>query len=262
MFALTISICSTHCGAIKADLRRQLPNVKSSHRCEAMARGLGFRTYASLLSRVATAPDVNSQVRGDLFLGYLVEHGVGVSSEPLYRACAKAALCAVAEQAPQLTSLGIGIGGPRRKTDGQWEDWQDRNAKFTRCREDLVADRSVEPFLASLALLGRVAPTATIRSGSGSYRLKHVAENYTCTYPEGGSLGPVYVPNGVFIAAALHAGFRMRTHYESLNAQFNISKRCIDDLDCETRPHGACAQDRRRKLEARRSWSRWGAYTH
>ena len=95
-----------------------------------------------------------------------------------------------------------------------------------------------------------VRPTKTIRKGTGSYRLKHIAENYACTYPEGEKLGPTYVTNGVLIAAALHAGFRMKTYvdergYDCVNVSFNMSKPCLDDLDCEIRPNGACAAHRR-----------------
>jgi hypothetical protein len=72
--------------------------------------------------------------------------------------------------------------------------------------------------------------TKTVRSGNGSYRLKHVAENYVCAYPEGEKLGPDYVPNGMLIAAALHMGFKYKTHvddlgYDTQNATFNMSRR-------------------------------------
>jgi hypothetical protein len=46
-----------------------------------------------------------------------------------------------------------------------------------------------------------------------SYGLKHVAEEEIC-----------YMPNGIFIAAAIAEGFRVkRVSYASPNAQFNIS---------------------------------------
>ena len=35
--------------------------------------------------------------------------------------------------------------------------------------------------------------------------------------------------------------------YFSLNVSFNMSKRRLEDLDCEIRPTGARAQDRRRR---------------
>jgi hypothetical protein len=151
---------------------------------------------------------------------------------------------------------GIGVGGPQRKSDGRWEDVREMNVKFVRAREQLVGDGAVEPFLASLAFLARVTPTKTIRRGTGSYWLKHVAENFTCTYPEGDELGPTYVPNGVFIAAALHSGFQIKTHpdalgYDDMNVSFNMSRPNLVNLDCEIRPNGAYAQDRCRRQEMR-----------
>lgn len=87
----------------------------------------------------------------------------------------------------------------------------------------------------------RVARTRTIRDGTGSYWVKHIAENFDCTYPEGEKLGPHYVPNGVLIAAALHVGFKTKSHhdelgYHSLNVTFNMSKSCLEDLDYVIRP--------------------------
>jgi hypothetical protein len=152
---------------------------------------------------------------------------------------------------------GIGVGPPQRKFDGKWEDWRDRNAKFVEARTELVSDSAIGAFLASLAFVARVTRTKTIRHSTGSYRLKHIAENFACTYPEGNQLGPVYVPNGVLIAAAIHAGFQYRSYvdefgYDNLNVSFNMSKPCIEDLDCEMRPNGAYAESRRYRAKTQR----------
>lgn len=87
--------------------------------------------------------------------------------------------------------------------------------------------------------------------------MKHIAENFKCTYPDGEKLGPHYVPNGVLIAAAIHAGFMTKSHfdelgYHTLNVTFNMSKPCLDDLDYEVRPDSGRSQDRRRDEERRR----------
>jgi hypothetical protein len=151
---------------------------------------------------------------------------------------------------------GIGAGQLQRKSDGTWEDWRDRQAKFAADREELLSGHAVEPFLLSLAFLSKVKSTKTIRQGTGSYWLKHIAENYHCTYPEGDSLGPQYVANGVLIAAAVHAGFRIKTYVDHLgydlpNVSFNMSTPLLLDLDCEIRPDCA-AQYQRRRQERRR----------
>ena len=258
MFTLNIPVTSAGLDALKADLTRTLPEVKSSHRCEAIARGLGFRTYAALLSTTRSPDPVIATVHGAAFSAYLAEHRFDVPPHPFYRAVGRVAICAVLEKMPKLTMWGIGVGEPRRKSDGKWESWPDLQAKFIARREELLSDHAVEPFLLSLAFLSRVKPTKTIRKGTGSYWLKHIAENYACTYPEGDKLGPQYVTNGVLIAAAVHAGFNTKTYvddsgYDSLNVSFNMSKPSLEDLDCEIRPNGARAQDRRRREERRKN---------
>lgn len=258
MFALSIPATSDRLDAIKAELTRTLHNVKSSHRCEAIARGLDFGTYASALTAMKAYTSGLRQVRGDRFAAYLADHGFSVSAKPFYAAAAKVALRDVAKSMPKLTMWGIGVGRPRRKSDGRLEDVREMNARFTGERAELVGDGAVEAFLASLAFLARVTPTKTIRKGTGSYWLKHIAENYVCIYPEGEALGPVYVSNGVLIAAALHAGFRIKTYvddfgYDEPNVNFNMSKPVLEDLDCEIRPDGTRAQERQRRQQMRTS---------
>jgi hypothetical protein len=235
----------------------QTSHVKSSHRCEAIARGLGFRTYASARAVAQSAIPNRVAAQGGQFVEYLAEHGFVVSAEPFYHALAKVALCDIAKMNPKLTIWGIGVGRPQRRVDGKWESWHDRNTKFVEARDELMSDSAVGPFLTSLAFVAKVKRTKTIRNGTGSYGLKHVAEKLSCTYPEGNSLGPQYLPNGVLIAAAIHAGFKYRSYVDELgydvpNVSFNMSKTCIEELDREIRPDGARAQDRRRRAEIRR----------
>ena len=159
-----------------------------------------------------------------------------------------------------MTLHGIGVGRPKRKEDGNWESAREHYGRVLQSREEFLGNDGIEQFLLSLAFVGRVEPTKTIRPGTGSYRLKHIAENYGCSYPEGGRLGPRYVSNGALIAAAVCAGFRYKTYiddlgYDSLNVNFNMSKSSLDDLDCQIRPDGACAQGRRFRAEHRHDWS-------
>jgi hypothetical protein len=162
----------------------------------------------------------------------LAEHGFNVGALPFYSAAVRVALRATLEKVPRLTMFGIGVGPPGRKPDGTWQTSDEVRATFVAERERLLSDYEVEPFLLSLAYLSRVKPTKTIRQGTSSYSLKHAAERFACTYPEGGKLGPQYVSNGVLIAAAVHAGFKMRTYvdnsgYDSLNVSFNMSRPSI-----------------------------------
>jgi stalled ribosome alternative rescue factor ArfA len=257
VFALAIAMPPDGLNAIKAELNRTLPDIKSSHRCEAIARGLGFRTYASAKANTQSATPDRMLARGRGFVDYLAEHGFVVPAKPFYHAVARVTLRHIGRMHPKLTMWGIGVGRPQRKADGKWENWEDRNARFVRAREELMSDSAVEPFLTSLAFVVKVERTKTIRKGTGSYRLKHIAENFPSTYPEGNRLGPQYVANGALIAAAIHAGFQYRSYvdefgYDDLNVNFNMSKPSIDELDCEIRPNGPHAQTRKRRAEIQR----------
>jgi hypothetical protein len=254
VFALKLTITKSGLLYLKAQLRQTLPRVKSSHRCKAIARGLGFRTYASLLSTIRSLGSVLVTADAAAFCKYLMEHGSDVPPRTFYIAVTPAAIRAVLEKVPKLTIRGIGLGEPRRKPDGKWETPNEWRATFITEQDALLSQ--VEPFLLSLAFLSKVKTTKTIRGGAGSYWIKHIAENYSCTYPEGDALGPQYVANGVLIAAAVHAGFNIKTHvgilgYDSLNVTFNMSKSSLIDLDCGVRPRGARAQERQHRLEQR-----------
>ena len=253
MFDLTIPLSADAVDGMKSTLTNSMPTVKSSHRCEALARGLGLRTYAALRARVASSGGASATADGHAFVSYLEEHGFEASAVPFYQACAIQALRNVCERVPQLTARGMGLGEPDRndKAVGGYQ------AEFDHVRDELFHDRYVESFLRSLCLVALIPATKTIRS-AGSYRLKHIAENLTCSYPTGEELGPDYVPNGALIAAAVHQGFQYKTFntmrgYLSLNVSFNMSKPVIDDLDCELRPTGGFASDRRRRSKQRRS---------
>lgn len=255
MFTLTIAVNAANLDTIKLALTRALPDVKSSHRCEAIARGLRFRTYASLLEAVRSGGEQVATADGSAFREYLASQDFNVTSPPFYRAVGLAALKSVAESYPRLTDIGIGVGPPRNR-GGYWQTAAEHQAMFAEGRADLVSEGSVEAFLLSLAFVQRVERTKTVRPATNSYWLKHIAENYTCSYPDGEELGPRYVSNGSLIAAAIYAGFQLKTSvddygYDSMNAGFNMSKASLYDLDCEIRPDGARANSRRERERQR-----------
>lgn len=265
MFNLRIHPDAANLDAVKRELRTKLPEVKSSHRCEALGRGLGFATYAAARTASTCATEAVTS-DGAAFQEYLRRHGFRVSPTVLHCAIARVAIANVVAANENLSVWGIGFGQPRRKSDGKWEDERDRYARFQQNRSELLSDYAVTPFLVSLALLENVTRTKTIRKGTGSYWVKHIAENFECTYPEGERLGPHYVPNGVLIAAAIHAGFLTKSRYDergyhSLNVTFNMSKPCLDDLDYVIRPDHGRSEDRRR-AEERRAMNRMLARRH
>src|SRR5262245_5857053 len=229
MFVLRISVTPPGVERMKAELTKSLPDLKSSHRVEALGRGLGFHTYAALRAATQSPTPTVAMVTGVLFSAYLKGHRFEADPAHLYRAAAHVAIQGVLDTVPKLHIHGIGFGRLQRNADGSRQTPQQQYAEFLERREECLGQHASEAFLRSLALLARVKPTKTIRLGTGSYRLKHVAENYVCTYPEGRTLGPDYVPNGMLIAAALHMGFKHKTHvddlgYDTQNASFNMSK--------------------------------------
>jgi hypothetical protein len=251
VFTLSLNLQLTDLEALKIDLGRSLPEVKSSHRCEAIARGFGFRTYAALLADMRSIGNIVVAAKGNAFRDYLFEHQFDVLPQSFYRAAARVAVRQVIENNPTLTRNGIGIGPRQHKSDGQRETPSEYHARFVEWRNELQLDIVMEEFLRSLAFLAQIEPTKTVRPDTSSYRLKHIAEKYKCNYPEGHQLGPSYVSNGALIAAAIHSGFNIKTYADSPNVNFNMSKKALDDLDCRLRSDGARAQDRQRRENAR-----------
>lgn len=231
---LRITVTRPTLDAIKADLTRALPTVKSSHRCEALARALGFNTYAA--ARAATKDGADAGRReadGRAFAAYLAAHGFTVDTIPFHLAAGRAAMVEVLAAEPSLTMAGMGIGDRERVGD-RWETGVERRARFDASRAKLLTDDGVEQFLRALACVSRIAPTKAFTGRHDSYGLKHIAEGLPCSYPEGQPLGPDYVSNGALIAAALHAGFRAKIYDDrglvSLNVSFNMSLRSLRDL--------------------------------
>ncbi|UMY18675.1 hypothetical protein MMB17_04935 [Methylobacterium organophilum] len=241
MFTLHIAITRPSVDAIKADLTKNLSEVKSSHRCEAMARAFGFRTYASILAATADGADAGRRkADGQLFAGYLVERGFAVDTSIFHRAVGRIALSEIMAREPQLNTGGIGAGD-RRRVNGLPETVDDRQRRVEDRRADFMSDYGVEEFLRALVFVKRVKLIKRIDRQAYSYELKHLAEKAMCTYPEGQQLGPHYVSNGALIAAAIYAGFTHRqidagARTPSLNANFNMSPRSIRELRAELRP--------------------------
>lgn len=250
MLLLKIRLSGVVHRKIKNELTKALPEIKSSHRAEVLARCLGFRTNAALLSVIDDEPTGFFDEKAAS--GYLEQRNQPVCLNPFRLAIGRAAISEATEKEHRLSELGIGNGPPKRNNDGTWESVREHFKRFREDRASLQSDDAVEQFLLCLAFLEQVPRTKTIRPGTGSYRLKHIAEKFPYRYFNGDELGPRYVQNGVFIAAGIHSGFQYRKFkdeygYDALNVTFNMSKKVIDDLDCELRPDGALAQGRRRR---------------
>lgn len=73
---MTILITMKHAQLIKKELGLSLPHIKSSHRAEAMARGLGWKTNAALRAALMCG-DADCRVSDDAFTSYLSRKGFG-----------------------------------------------------------------------------------------------------------------------------------------------------------------------------------------
>lgn len=227
---LTLDVIAT----VKRDLAELFPDVKSSHLTEAIARGFGFASHASLRAALNQSKQLLSDADGLQFSTFLKDRGHDTKAVFFWRAAARSAISEVMAREPHLSRWGYYVGRPKRKDDGKMETPTEHHARFLAERESLRSDVAVEEFLRGLVLVGQHAPTRTINPRSGSYGLKHRAEKLACTYPDGTRLGPTYVANGSLIIAAVHAGFSYKTHldelgYEGVNVTFNMSQTSLDD---------------------------------
>ena len=117
--SLSIPLTARAVEIMKAHLTRAIPHVKSSHRCEVLARGLGSSTYAAVLQVSAQEPSTHVTTDGDAFASYLSSRGFHVSSAHLLRAVGLVALHNVSLEHPRVTVWGIGIGEFQREQDGR-----------------------------------------------------------------------------------------------------------------------------------------------
>lgn len=246
---------------LKAGLRRTMPGLKSSYRTEALARGLGFPTHASLLARLKVDP-LTAVLNPGAFTAFLTERGVPSTAAALMRAAGHAIIAEVLERDERLHLFGWGRGSRERRGDGRIETVEERNWRFRDYRAQFRCDDAADQVLRSIALLSQVPATKTIRPDTDSYRLKHIAENLVCAFPDGEPLGPAYVTNGALIVAAAYLGFRYQTGQDPAgadwpNVTFNMSQSHLNALDVAIRPNGARAQTRRRLDEIRAQRARF-----
>jgi len=112
----------------------------------------------------------------------------------------------ILEQEPQLSDFGFG------RSDF-YKTREEAVAKFREDRESIRDPQSLAQFILARGWLSQFAKLKSLNKCGSSYGLKHVAEH---------DIG--YITNGVFIAAAIAEGFRVRRINDSNpNAWFNIS---------------------------------------
>lgn len=114
---------------------------------------------------------------------------------------------------PELNDFGIGLYDGNKRLPKE-----ERDAIFLKDRK--VLRTSVERVRDTISWLkANVRPIKTLNSGRSSYGIKHVAEK---------DIG--YITNGVFIAAAVIAGFPYKIRWDSPNVQFGMSEKSFKDI--------------------------------
>lgn len=204
---------------LKRELGHLLPTVKSSHRVEAMARGLGWNTHAALLAALKNGA-AERAIDNQLFNQYLKEHEfIGTPFDALAEAVvrskfasAREAMRAVMNREPVLARWGLGYAHDRKKS------LEERRTEFEINRAELPSPQGIDEFLLACDFLAYYPMRRTINYRASSYGLKHRAEGF---HRERGITG-AYVGNGSLIAAALHLGFSYRA--DGINAYFNMGR--------------------------------------
>jgi hypothetical protein len=222
---MRITLSTDDLPSIKAYLHRSLPDQKPSLRIEAAARGLGFTTYAGLRNALA-AGAVTVSADDPRFC---TELGIPFEIDDrfnrfLSRALARVELHRVLDAHSTLTQRGFdsawmpGVGCERDKSP------KERRALLAERRlEAYEDDWSFDQFELAWIYLSRQQKIKSINRRTGSYGLKHRAENLMREFGHFRPLGN-YVSNGMLIAAAYALGFEVRPiEPDNYNAYFNIS---------------------------------------
>jgi hypothetical protein len=218
---MTMQLTSHDIDGVKRELGHLLPEVKSSHRVEAMARGLGYQTNASLRAKLqnGAAPCALDE---EAFADYLTSKDF---PKPPYATLAEAvsrvrdgdvrkAIEAVMQQLPDLSTFGFDVYDEENKSPAE------RQAEFEKKRAEMLTSHYVEQFKLAVPVLSTKAKRATFNKAFTTYNIKHAVERH---YQAGGMHG-ASVSNGMLIAAAAHLGFEIdRRHYMSayLNIEWN-----------------------------------------
>jgi hypothetical protein len=216
---------------VKADLRLLLPDVKSSHRIEAVARGFRWATNAAMRAALISGP-VEREVDVGAFVSYLSGQGFAGESSPLVQSVLRVQIRTVMEQHPGLTHFGFGVYNERRLSV---DDWCTRMAES---REEMLGEHAVYEFQRACQYLACLDRIKTLNRQCTSYNLKHAAERFHDRKQETtGKNDRTYVSNGMLITAAYHLGFSVASVvHRSANAFLNISNRSFKEVDSVPMP--------------------------
>lgn len=217
---MNLSITLDDLDPLKGHLFALIPQAQSSHRTEALARGLGFGNNAAMRASLAETP-ADCEVDNRAFVNFLKSRDVAnvpwdTLSEAVVRtklADQRAAIAAVMEQQSELSSRGFRTWNGRRTQKENADD-------FHADREEMLKPSSVAEFMRAVAYLQTKEKSRTVSRKNTSYGYKHQAERFHEDRAPGVSH---YVSNGLLIVAALHLGFTVKRDGNSPNAFINIA---------------------------------------
>jgi hypothetical protein len=226
---MRITITSDDLQSIKEYLHRSLPNHKPSHRIEAAARGFGFTTYAGMRAALSGGP-ISVKADDERFCSIL---DIPFEADErfnrfLSRSLARVELRRILDANPMLTQRGFDSAWMRVSSE-IGKPLPERIALLNeRRREAYESDWSFDQFELAWIYLSHQRKIKSINRRTGSYGLKHRAENLTREFGHFGPLGN-YVSNGMLIAAAYSLGFEVRPiAHDNYNAYFNISMTTVN----------------------------------
>jgi len=212
--------------AIKDELRQSLPEVKSSHRTEALARGLGWATNAAMRASLTSGVSERAALPG-LFTDYLAQRGVEIASRALRDAVLRVQIRGVMAVHEQLTHHGFGVHEGDRISVTEWQK------RYARSRAEMLEPPAIAQFERACEFLARLETTCAPTRVLGSYRLKHSAERW---HRHRGA-DPDYVSNGMLLAAAYHLGLQVRrASRTAFTGYLNVSTASVRALEAERKP--------------------------
>ncbi len=225
---ITVTLASIE--YIKADLRAALPTAGSCHRVEALARGLGWNTYAAMLATVSRN-QVECEVKPGAFVAYMTAKGVQAAEDLLFKTACRIQVRTVMAAQEQLTRFGFGVYEGHRLPVPEWR------IRLAEERASMLSDEGIAEFIRARDYLALLATIKTVNRKHTSYGLKHAAERHHRRGAYANQTAKAYVSNGMLIAAAYQLGLRVsRASWSSPNAHFNVSSRSVRTLDSTLKP--------------------------
>lgn len=216
--------------AVKAELRTSLPDVKSSHRVEALARGLGWATNAAMRAALAAGPS-DRVANAAAFHVYLAERGFAVADRALFDGVLRAQVRAVMASNGRLTHHGFGVYEEGRISVAEWR------TRFAEGRAEMLESPALAEFERACEFLSRLSRTRAPTRVLTTYNLKHSAERWHRHRGIEGRWDREYVSNGMLLAAAYHLGFQVkRASPTAFSGHLNVSTASVRALEDERKP--------------------------